>query len=217
MKLLIVEDDPSLQSALYRGFHKLGFLADAASDGEEALDLFFSNNYALVVLDLNIPILQGMDVLSKIREENKDIPVLILSARSELEDKIEGLDRGANDYLAKPFHFAELEARVRALLRRNFKTGDSVIEIGNIKVDTSARKLFVSGKELELAKKEYRIIEHLCLRRGETVSATEIIESIWETDAEHVHEALKVHICNLRKKIPEGFIRNRRGLGYYVE
>jgi len=217
LKLLIVEDELSLQGALYRGFHKLGFLADAASDGEEALHLFFSNNYALVILDLNMPVLQGMDVLSKIREENKDIPVLILSAKSEIEDKIEGLDRGANDFLAKPFHFSELEARVRALLRRSFKTGDSFIQIENVKVDTSSMRLFVSDKEVALAKKEYRIIEYLCLRRGETVSATEIIENIWDNDAENAHESLKVHICNLRKKIPEGFIKNMRGRGYYVE
>ena len=141
-RLLVVEDEMSLQKGLCRGFQKLGCEADAASDGEEALELFFSNVYGLIVLDLNIPKLQGMDVLKGIRTEDKDIPVLILSAKDELESKIEGLDNGANDYLPKPFHFAELDARIRALLRRNFKTNDTVIEIGKGKIDTSAKKLF---------------------------------------------------------------------------
>jgi len=217
MKLLIVEDDVSLQKALCKGFHKLGYTVDAASDGEEALNLFFSNVYRLIVLDLNLPKLQGMDVLKEIRVENNDIPVLILSAKNEVENKIEGLDGGANDYLSKPFYFAELEARVRALLRRNFKTNDTVIEIGNVKIDTAAKKFFVSGKEVEFAKKEYGIIEYLCLHHGETISTTEIIESIWESDTEDVFDSFKVHLCNLRKKIPEGFIKNIRGQGYYVE
>jgi DNA-binding response OmpR family regulator len=106
---------------------------------------------------------------------------------------------------------------VRALLRRNFKTGDTVIQIGNIKVDTAAKKLFVSGKEIELAKKEYGIIEYLCLRCGQTMSVNEIIENVWESDIEDMRDSFKVHLCNLRKKIPEGFIKNIRGRGYYVE
>ena len=120
MKLLIIEDEESLQTALSKGFRKLEYTVDTASDGDEALEQFFSNTYALVVLDLNLPKLDGMEVLREIRIDNKDLPVLILSARSEVEDKIAGFDEGANDYLAKPFHFGELEARVRALLRRSF-------------------------------------------------------------------------------------------------
>ena len=217
MKLLIVEDEKSLQHALAKGFQKLKYTVDTASDGEEALDLFFSNTYALIVLDLNLPKLDGMDVLKEIRTENKSIPVLILSARSDIEDKIIGLDEGANDYLAKPFHFKELEARVRALLRRNFKTSDAIIEIGEIQIDTTIKKLYVSGAEVALAKKEYCIIEYLFLRRGEAIMAAELIEHIWESDACDVFNSFKVHLSKLRKKLPEGLIKNTRGHGYYVE
>ena len=217
MKLLIIEDEESLQTALSKGFRKLEYTVDIASDGEEALNLFFSSTYGLVVLDLNLPKLDGMEVLREIRIDNKDLPVLILSARSEVEDKIAGFDEGANDYLAKPFHFGELEARVRALLRRNFKTADTVIEIGTVRIDTAAKKLSVSGEEMGLTKKEYGILEYLCLRRGEAVSSTELIEHVWESEADDVFNSLKVHLSKLRKKLPEHFIQNTRGRGYYVE
>ena len=217
MKLLIVEDEKSLQHALSKGFRKLEYTVDTASDGEEALDMFFSNTYALIVLDLNLPKLDGMEVLREIRVDNKTIPVVILSARSDIIDKITGLDEGANDYLAKPFHFKELEARVRALLRRNFTTSSVVIDIGDIQIDTATKKLFMSGKEISLTKKEYGIMEYLFLRRGEPINAAELIEYIWESNAENVFNSFKVHISVLRRKLPEGFIKNARGHGYYVE
>jgi len=217
MKLLIVEDELSLQKALCKGFRKLGYTVDSASDGEEAVELFYSNTYALVVLDLNLPKLDGLEVLKQIRIECNKISVLILSARSAVEDKIVGLDEGANDYLAKPFHFMELEARVRALLRRNFKTSDTVIEIENVKVDTATKKVFVCGEEINLAKKEYAIVEYLLLRNGEVIAPSELISHIWESDSEDVFNSLKVHLSTLRKKLPADFIKNKRGQGYYVE
>jgi len=145
IKLLVVEDEAALRGALARGFLKLGYAVDAAEDGEQALELYFSNQYNLVVLDLNLPVIDGLQLLAEIRAENKDIPVLILSARGEVGDKIAGLDLGANDYLAKPFHFRELEARVRALLRRDFKTADTVITHGDVRLDTSLRKVASVG------------------------------------------------------------------------
>ena len=217
MKLLIIEDEESLQTALSKGFHKLEYTVDTASDGEEALELFFSSTYSLVVLDLNLPKLDGMEVLREIRIDNKELPVLILSARSEVEDKIAGFDKGANDYLAKPFHFGELEARVRALLRRSFKTADAVIEIGTVRIDTALKRLFVAGEEVSLSKKEYGIIEYLCLRRGEAILPVELIEHIWETEADDVFNSFKVHLSKLRKKLPAHFIQSARGRGYYVE
>jgi len=217
MKLLIVEDEMSLQTALCKGFRKLGYTVDAASDGEEAVELFYSNIYALVVLDLNLPKLDGLEVLKQVRIECNKIPVIILSARSAVEDKIVGLDEGANDYLAKPFHFMELEARVRALLRRNFKTSDTVIEIENVKIDTAVKKLFVCGEEINLAKKEYSIVEYLLLRKGEVIAPSELISHIWESDSEDIFNSLKVHLSTLRKKLPADFIKNKRGQGYYVE
>ena len=197
MKLLIVEDEDALRSALCRGFGKLGYTWDGAVDGEEALDLYFSNIYNLIVLDLNLPKLDGIDILKEIRKENKDIPVLILSARSEVDDKILGLDEGANDYLAKPFHFNELEARVRALLRRDFKTIDTMIELKLATIDTKRKKLFIQKVEVSLTKKEYSIVEYLGLRKGEAVSATELIEQIWGDDIDDVLNSFKVHLSIL--------------------
>ena len=217
MKLLVVEDEELLQKTLYRGFRKLDYTVDTASDGEEALELFFSNIYGLVVLDLNLPKLNGMEVLKAIRIDNKEIPILILSAKDEVADKIAGLDEGANDYLAKPFHFAELEARVRALLRRNFKTANTVIEIGAVRIDTAAKRIFVSDVETSITKKEYAIIEYLFLRKGEAIKPAELIDYIWESEADDAFNSFKVYLSMLRKKLPENFIKNIRGQGYYVE
>lgn len=217
MKLLIIEDEIALQKALTKGFQKLGYMIDAAEDGEQALELYFNNQYNLVVLDLNLPKIDGLEVLAEIRTENKEIPVLILSARSEVSDKITGLDMGANDYLAKPFHFDELEARVRALLRRDFKTADAVITSGNIRLDTSLKKVFCNDSEIQLTKKEYGVFEYLMLNKGKVIGVNELIESVWESDIDMYSNAIKVHINSMRKKLPDNIIKNAKGQGYYVE
>jgi len=217
MKLLIVEDETALQKALEKGFRKTGYAVDIAGDGEQALELYFSNQYNLVVLDLNLPKIDGLDVLAEIRNENKEIPVLILSARSEVNDKITGLDMGANDYLAKPFHFNELEARVRALLRRDFKTADTIITSEAVKLDTALKKVFYNGAEVPLTKKEYGIFEYLMLNKGKVINVNELIESVWESDVDMFSNAFKVHINSIRKKLPGDIIKNAKGQGYYVE
>jgi len=217
MKLLIVEDEIDLQVALKRGFEKLKYTVSVASDGEEAADLYFANTYDLIILDLNLPKLDGLEVLKIIRAENKLIPIIILSARSDVENKIVGLDLGANDYLAKPFHFKELDARIRALLRRNFKTTDVEISFKVGKLDTLSKKFYLDEKEIYLSKKEYAILEYLSLRKGETISAMELIDHIWEHDDDELLKSFKVHLSNLRKKLPSDFIKNSRGHGYYVE
>jgi len=217
LKILIIEDELSLQKALAKGFRKLGYTVDTAGDGEQALEFYFSNLYNLVILDLNLPKLDGLDVLREIRKENKEIPVLILSARNEVSDKINGLDMGANDYLAKPFHFDELEARARALLRRDFKTAPTVIICGDVKLDTSLKTVFHNDTEIPLTKKEYGIFEYLMLNKGRVISGEELIETVWESDADIFTNAFKVHINAMRKKLPEGFIKNTKGQGYYVE
>ena len=217
MKLLIIEDEFTLQKALSKGFRKLGYTVDAAEDGEEALEFYFSNQYNLVILDLNLPKLDGLEVLKEIRNENKEMPVLILSARTEVSDKITGLDMGANDYLAKPFHFDELEARVRALLRRDFKTTPTVIALEDVKLDTSLKKVFWNDTEIPLTKKEYGIFECLMMNKGRIISGEELIETVWESDADIFTNAFKVHINAIRKKLPEDFIKNAKGQGYYVE
>jgi len=216
MKLLIVEDEESLNKVLVKVLRKLGYATDSAFDGEEAVDLYFENNYDLVILDLNLPKLDGMEVLKAMREDNAELPILILSARSEIQDKIQGLDEGANDYLTKPFHFDELTARVRALLRRNAQTAGTRIEIGDVVLDTAAKTVSVGGNPIALSKKEYGLMAHLMLRKGETVSSQKLIESVWESDAEEMEESFYVHISTLRRKFPKDFIKNVRGQGYYV-
>ena len=156
LRLLIVEDNELLQQALSKGFKKLGYNTDMAEDGEAALDYYFSNIYDLIILDLNLPKIDGMDVLREILSEDKTVPILILSARSEVRDKIIGLDTGANDYLAKPFYFDELDARVRALLRRSFKTADAVITIGKLRLDTAIKRVYIDDAEINLSKKRIR-------------------------------------------------------------
>ena len=217
MKLLIIEDDFGILKALKKGLAKLGYAVDCAFDGEMALELYYSNSYDLVVLDLNLPKIDGIDILKEMRKENKEIAVLILSARGEVEDKVIGLDMGANDYLAKPFHFAELEARIRALLRRDFRTIDTLVQCKHVKIDTSMKRVFVFDKEISLPRKEYAILEYLMVHKGQIISGEKIIEHIWESDSDLFINSFKVHIHSLRKQLPEEFIKNMRGEGYYVE
>ena len=217
MKLLIVEDELSLQGALCKGFNKLGYAVDSASDGEEALELYYSSFYDAIILDLNLPKLDGIDVLREIRKEDSKTKIIILSARSEVEDKILGLDMGANDYLAKPFHFRELDARVRALLRRDFSVMSPEIIVSGLTVDTSLKKAFYQGREIPLTKKEYGILEYLFINRGSVVSSETLMEHVWDSNADLLSNALKVHINSIRKKLPEDIIKNVRGQGYYVE
>lgn len=217
MKLLIVEDELSLQGALSRGFTKLNYAVDAASDGEQALEYYYSSLYDAVILDLNLPKIDGIDVLKEIRKDSADAKVIILSARSAVEDKIEGLDFGANDYLAKPFHFKELEARVRALIRRDFFVKDSIILCSGLTMDTASKKVSYNDVEITLTKKEYGIFEYLLLNKGSVISSEDIIEHVWDSEGDIFSNAFKVHINALRKKLPDNMIKNVRGQGYYVE
>lgn len=217
MKLLIIEDEISLNKVLVKVLKKHGYTIDSAFDGEQAVDLYYENNYDLVILDLNLPKLDGMKVLEAIREDSIEVPVLILSARSNIHDKIHGLDEGANDYLTKPFHFEELTARVRVLLRKNASTSGTKIQIGNVVLDTANKTVTVEGTPISLSQKEYGVMAYLMLRRGETIASTKLIESVWESNVEEIEESFYVHISTLRRKLPKDFIKNVRGQGYYVE
>lgn len=221
MKVLVVEDELSMRQALCKGLKRCGYAVDAAGDGEEALELIDINRYDAVVLDLNLPKIDGMDVLKQIRKTDKDLRVLILSARSEVEDKIAGLDTGANDYLSKPFHFKELEARLRALLRREFAQKDTVLSHGDVKIDTAMKTVSVGGCKVELTKKEYAILEYLFMNKNKTVSAEELIEHVWDSETGLFSNSFKVHINSLKNKMAEytgnrELIKNTRGLGYTI-
>ena len=161
MKLLIIEDEPDMRNALKKGFIKKGYLVDTAEDGEEGSYLALVNTYDVIVLDLNLPGKDGLEIFQEIRDRSKTQRVIILSARSSVPDKITGLDMGANDYLAKPFDFMELEARVRSLARREMVQNDTKINIHNLVIDTVQKKVSYNGEKIELTPKEYAILEYL--------------------------------------------------------
>jgi DNA-binding response OmpR family regulator len=221
LKILVVEDDLSMQRSLVMGLRKFGYVVDVASDGEEALRMVEIHEYDALVLDWNLPKIDGIDVLKEIRKDNQNMKVLILSARSEVEDKIIGLDTGANDYMAKPFHFKELEARIRALLRRKFIQTDTQLSHGELRIDTALKAAYVKGNQMELTKKEYGILEYLMVNKDKVISSEEITEHLWDSSFDGFSNSLKVHINSLKKKLAAHLgehevIKNRRGLGYYL-
>lgn len=221
MKILLVEDEPELSGVLAKGLQKLAYAVDAAQNGEDALSMLEINEYDLVVLDLNLPKIQGMEVLRRIRAGDEvrspDCKVLILSARNQVQDKIEGLDLGANDYLEKPFDFGELSARIRNLLRWVHGQQPSVLRVGMLLLDTAARCATVDGTAIGLTNKEYAILEYITRNRGRVIPAEEIIEHVWDSQADPFSNSFKFHISSLKKKLGvEGLIQNIRGQGYIL-
>lgn len=221
MKILLVEDEKLLSKSVAKGLTMLGYAVDCAYDGEEALSLYEINEYDLMILDLNLPKLDGMEVLRRIRARDADFRILILSARNSLDDKITGLDSGSNDYLTKPFEFAELEARIRSLLRRDFSTRDTTLRCGRLGMDTAARRVFCEGKEIELTRKEYALLEYLMTHAGRVVSAEELIEHAWDSEADLFSNSFRFHIHSLRKKLEAAgagdYIVTQRGQGYRIQ
>ena len=221
MRLLLVEDEEMLSGIIAKGLRTAGYAVDTAFDGEQALYEYEVNEYDLIVLDLNLPIIDGLDVLQKIRENDMTTKVLILSARAEVDDRILGLDKGANDYLIKPFDFGELEARVRNLLRREFTQAPSVIELNGLRVDTKSKKAELKGQALNLPRKEYAILEYLTLHKNQVISSEQLVEHIWDNEFDPFSNALRYHICSLKKKLSEvcdtEIIKTIRGQGYVIE
>lgn len=221
MKLLLIEDDPVLSRAVVKGLRKKGYTVECAVDGEEALKLYGINDYDLLILDLNLPKVSGMEVLHRIREQDENIRILILSARDTPEDKIEGLDAGCSDYLTKPFDFGELEARIRNLLRRCFVHRDVQLVCGKLKLDTAEKCAFVEGTLVSLTPKEYGILEYLMYHRDRVVSIGELIEHVWDSEADLFSNSFKVHMHSLKKKLDVAggagqYIVNRRLQGYRI-
>jgi len=220
MRILVVEDELDLQEAIAEGLRIEGYAVDTCSNGEDAYELAYIENYDLIILDLNLPKMDGLKVLEKLREDNKELKVLILSARSSVNDKVKGLDIGANDYLTKPFAFAELEARIRNLLRRKFVQENSLLSCGSINMDLSKRIAFVGEKELNLTKKEFALLEYFLLNQEKVVSQEELIEHVWDGNADSFSGAIRVHIATLRKKLKALLdydpIRTKIGEGYFI-
>ncbi len=218
MRLLIVEDEKELCDTVAKSLYNSGYEVDTCYDGSEALDFALSENYDLIVLDLNLPNMDGMDILKELRKSNDETKVLILSARSQIADKVEGLDAGANDYMEKPFHLEELEARIRSLTRRKFVQNDVLLSYDKLTFDTKKREASVGGEKVSLTRKENGILEYLLLNRGRPISQEELIEHVWDANADSFSGSIRVHMSSLRKKLKAalGFdpIVNKIGEGY---
>ena len=215
MRILIIEDEPDLTAALRKALREAGFSVDVAFDGEEGLYKAQSVDYDGIVLDLMLPRLNGLDVLRRLRAK-KDSPVLVLTARDAIADKIAGLNLGADDYLTKPFVLDELIARLGALIRRSTSHPSPLVRIGNIEIDTAARLVRKNGRQIDLAVKEYAILELLMLNRGKLVPRTMIYDHIYGDDDDSLSNVVDVYICNLRRKLGSGLIHTRRGEGYII-
>lgn len=221
MHILVVEDERALCETIVRSLRRLAYSVDFCHDGNKAIELLGVERYDLALLDLNLPGADGMTVLRTLRQNDRDTKVLILSARSEVADKVEGLDAGANDYLAKPFHLEELEARIRNLTRRQFTQNDVVLACGELSFDTKTRIAVAGGQELSLTRKEIGILEYLLLNQGRPVSQEELLDHVWDNSVDNFSNSIRVHISALRKKLRAalGFdpVRNRIGEGYVME
>ena len=220
MKVLVIEDSERLQRSLDLGLRRSGFAVDIACDGEEGLAYARHGTYDAIVLDLMLPKLDGLSLLRRLREGGSKTHVLILSARDQVEQRIQGLQYGADDYLTKPFAFEELVARVRALVRRKYDTKDPVLEVGPLTVDTARRSVSIESEEIALTRKEYAVLEYLASRRGRVVSKLELLDHLHGGAGHGSENAVEVLVHQLRKKIcgdgrPDP-IETRRGHGYVI-
>ncbi len=220
MRLLIIEDEKKLCDTIAKSLHASGYETDVCYDGNEALEMVYSEEYDLIVLDLNLPGTDGMEILRQLREHNEETRVLILSARSQIADKVRGLDAGANDYMEKPFHLQELEARIRSLTRRRFIQNDICLECEGVRFDTRERAAYVGEEKITLTRKENGILEYLLLNQGRPVSQEELIEHVWDANVDSLTSSIRVHMSSLRKKLKAALgydpIVNKIGEGYRI-
>ncbi len=220
MRILLVVDEPSAATMLAKGLREDAYAVDVAADGETAEAQAFVNDYDLIILDVVLPGKDGFRICRELRASGLTIPVLMLTARDAVEDRIEGLDSGADDYLPKPFDFDELLARVRALLRRRPALYPEVITVGDLSVDTRSRRITRTGQNIDLTAKEYALLEYLARRAGEVVSRSDIAEHVWDESYDPFSKVIEVFIQRLRRKVDEGhavkLIRTRRGEGYML-
>lgn len=221
MKLLLIEDSHRLRHALGRGLRKMGYAIDMVGDGREGFDYGRFNEYDVIILDLMLPEMDGLTVLRKLRALGKDTHILILSAKDRIEDRVEGLELGADDYLVKPFSFDELCARIATLLRRRYQAKNPCLDLGPIMLDTAKRVATREGTTLELTPGEYSVLECLAMNRGRVISKERLQESIHDSDSYVNTNVVEVLVCNLRKKIGaksgKKVVKTRRGYGYYIE
>jgi DNA-binding response OmpR family regulator len=217
MRALVVEDDPRIAADLARSLSSAGFRTDICTDGEDAWFLGDTEDYDLIVLDLGLPRLDGLSVLKRWRANRRDMPVLVLTARGAWQERVEGIEAGADDYLPKPFRMEELIARARALLRRAAGGGSARTEIGALAIDTNKMAVWVAGITVEVTALEYRLLSYLVHHRDRVVAPVELLEHLYGDDDSRETNALEAVITRLRRKLGPGIIGTRRGFGYFLE
>ena len=221
MKILVLEDEPKTGAYLKQGLTEAGFITDLASDGVDGIHLALAEDYDLLVLDIMLPGIDGWQVLQAIRRSGKDLPVLILTARDDVDDRVKGLDAGADDYLVKPFAFSELLARIRTLLRRGKARESESASVEDLELDLLRRRVTRGGRRIDLTAKEFALLELLLRRQGEVLPRSLIASQVWDMNFDSDTNVIEVAIRRLRAKIDDGFdvklIRTVRGMGYVIE
>ncbi len=222
MKILLIEDDPKTADFIVKGLKQEGFNLDHADEGESGLFLACSEKYDVVIVDIMLPMMDGLTLIRKMRENRIDTPVLVLSARNSVPDKVKGLQTGGDDYMVKPFAFSELVARIRTLMRRQIKSKDPIIlEVGELKLDLHRRKVFIGKQEVQLQPREVLMLEFLMRNQGRVVSKTMIMEHVWDFNFDPQTNVVEAKISKLRSKLAEvsrtNFIHTVKGLGYVCE
>jgi DNA-binding response OmpR family regulator len=219
MRLLVIEDEPDLAEGLARGLRQQGYAVDVAYDGLQGWELGITNEYDLLILDLNLPEMDGLEVCRRVRASRPALLILMLTARSGPDERVAGLDLGADDYLVKPFHFGELVARIRALLRRDMRARTPLLHYRDLKLDPLARVAWLGKRRLELTGKEFGILEYLMRHQGEVVSQEALLEHVWDRQANPLTNTVRVHINSLRRKLEDmvetpSYIETCIGHGY---
>ncbi|MDD4382972.1 MAG: response regulator transcription factor [Candidatus Shapirobacteria bacterium] len=220
MKILIVEDEHLIANALKKGLEQEHYTADLAFDGEKGFDLASSGDYDLILLDLMLPKMNGFEVCNQLRQQQIHTPILMLTAKGQVEDKIKGLNNGADDYLTKPFAFEELLARIRALTRRPQKSASEIITIGDLSLNLSTYEVIRQGKQINLSSKEYSLLECLMRHANKILNKDQLIQHVWSYESDILPNTVEVYIRNLRQKIDQPFktklIKTIRGFGYKI-
>ena len=220
MRILVVEDEREAAAVLSKGLREHAYAVDIAVDGRSALEQAGLSDYDLIILDVLLPGSNGVDVCRQLRADGATSPILMLTARGEPDQRVQGLDAGADDYLPKPYHFPELLARIRALLRRGPALSSSLLEIEDLTIDARARRVERDGRTIELTAKEYALLDYLARRRGEVVGRADIAEHVWDDSFDPMSNLIEVYIQRLRRKLDDGhrvkLIHTRRGAGYVL-